>query len=51
MSLAGQQPLVSTLLNQVEEGSRKKQFLPVEQTEYTNENKKAMALLLMLIER
>lgn len=49
--LAGNQQLIQTLLNQVEDGTRQKSFLSVDQTEYTSDNKKAMALLLMLIER
>ena len=35
----------------MDEGVRQKSFLAVDQTEYTKDNKRAMALLLMLIER
>ena len=49
--LAGNQQLVQKLLGQVDEGVRQKSFLAVDQTEYTKDNKRAMALLLMLIER
>ena len=49
--LAGNQQLVQVLLNQVDEGTRQHQFINIEQTEYTADNKKAMALLFILVER
>ena len=49
--LPGNRNFLQTLLNQAENGIRQKSILPVTETEYTLENKKAMALLLMLIER
>lgn len=42
---------MQTLLGQVDEGSRKKAFLQIDQTEYTVDNKQAMALLFILVER
>ena len=49
--MPGNHALLQNLLGQAQEGNRKQAFLPVEQTEYTDENRKAMALLLMLVER
>ena len=49
--MPGNHALIQSLMGQAQEGNRKQAFLPVEQTEYTGENRKAMALLLMLVER
>ena len=39
------------MLSQVDEGARKQFWLQFEHTKYTDENKQAMALLFILIER
>jgi len=39
------------MLSQVDEGARKQLWLQFEHTRYTDENKQAMALLFILIER
>ena len=47
----GNQQLVMKLINQAEDGARKQFWLQIDQTKYTDDNKEAMALLYMLIER
>ena len=49
--LAGNQQIIQKMLSQVDEGARKQFWLQFEHTKYTDENKQAMALLFILIER
>lgn len=49
--LAGNHQMVYNLLNAAESGSKQKLYLRPEQTEYSLDNKKSMAMLLILVER
>ena len=49
--LAGNQQVIQKMLSQVDEGARKQLWLQFDHTRYTDENKQAMALLFILIER
>ena len=51
VQLGQNKQLVQTLLQQVDEGVRQKALISIDQTEYTMDNKKAMALLFVLVER